>query len=209
VNRQQKINEVIIFDFDGTIADNFLATLQLVYEAAHRQPMPDEDLSRLRGMGMFRLSRALKVPLWKIPFLVGKIRRLMRIEIRSENIVPGMDDAIKSLHKKHKLFVLSSNSVAGMREFFVRYELETCFEEIVGNANPIHKQRQMAELIDKHKLIPGHTWYVGDEGLDISAAKSAGLKMAAVSWGYNDVRLLESHEPDKLVFSPEELITLF
>ena len=48
--------------------------------------------------------------------------------------------------------------------------------------------------------------YVGDEVRDIKAAKRAGMKIIAASWGYNEREALEKYKPDLIVDRPVELI---
>jgi len=38
--------------------------------------------------------------------------------------------------------------------------------------------------------------FVGDKTRDIEAAKKAGIRMAAVTWGYNSRRSLDAMKPD-------------
>ena len=51
--------------------------------------------------------------------------------------------------------------------------------------------------------------YIGDETRDIQAAKKAGIRSAAVTWGYNSRKALEAQSPDYLIHSPQELFHLF
>ena len=50
---------------------------------------------------------------------------------------------------------------------------------------------------------------VGDSDVDIHTAKNAGMKSLSVSWGYRDREFLLSCEPDAIVDSAEELLSLF
>lgn len=202
-------NSTVIFDFDGTIADSFLVTLGIVYEAAYKRSLPKEDISRLRAMGLRQLLQTLHISWWRALFIMRRIRRLMHGSMSEVSIVPGMVETIKTLQTKHKLFILSANSLINVRDFLQRHEIEACFTDIVGNAHPFSKEHRLVEIIHQNNLPNNQTWYVGDEVQDIKAAKAAGIKSAAVTWGYNNVHMLETHQPDVLVFSPDELLSLF
>ena len=97
---KEKSKAAIIFDFDGTIADSFLTTIQVIYKATHHTILPDEDITRLRSLNMYQLSRALHIPWWRLLFLTKRVRKLMRDEMKGITLVPGMDTAIKSLSSK-------------------------------------------------------------------------------------------------------------
>ncbi len=44
---------------------------------------------------------------------------------------------------------------------------------------------------------------------NIVAAKKAGVRVAAVTWGYNSQKALAKQDPDYVVNKPHELIDLF
>lgn len=206
---KDKNKAAIIFDFDGTIADSFVTTIQVIYKATHHTVLPDEDISRLRSLNMYQLSRALHISWWRLLFLTKRVRRLMRDEMNGITLVPGMDGAIKSLSSKYKLFILSSNSTENVMSLFQKYEISSYFSGIYGYANPISKKRKLAELIEQNGLLKFDTSYIGDEVQDIKAAKKVGIKAVGVTWGYSNPHLLKRQKPDELVFSPDELRVLF
>jgi phosphoglycolate phosphatase-like HAD superfamily hydrolase len=58
---------------------------------------------------------------------------------------------------------------------------------------------------DSHKLDPSKVFYIGDETRDIEAAKKAGIKSIAVTWGYNTKAILDNSNPDFLCESTDAL----
>jgi len=199
----------IIFDFDGTIADSFLITLKVLYGLRHSEPLPDEDISRLRGMNVAELLYELHVPWWRAFFIIRRIRHMMRSHMREITLVPGMNEALHDLQKRHKLFILSANSSTNIRAFLHRFELESYFADVYGEANPFSKKHKLAEIIQHNRLLSARTWYVGDETEDIDAARHVGINAVAVTWGYSNLHMLKSHHPNALVFNPDELRSLF
>jgi phosphoglycolate phosphatase len=203
-------SSAVIFDFDGTIADSFLATLKVVYGAAHKnKSLPREDISRLRAMSLRQLLQTLGVSWWHAILIMRRIRRLINGPMNEALVVPGMTEVIRALETKHKLFILSSNSLTNVRDFLQRHEIDTCFTDITGNAYPFSKKHKLVKMIRQNDLLNDQIWYVGDEPQDIKAAKKASIKSVAVTWGYSNVHMLETQQPDVLVFSPDELISLF
>ena len=194
----------IILDFDGTIADSFPMVLRIAHELLG-QKLQKDDISRLRGMSGLQLLRALHIPLWRAWFIVAKIRRRMRRQINDIELITGMDAAIGRLAETHTLFVLSSNSSANVRAFLKRHNIDGYFMKIYGGAIPWRKSGSLRRVARQWRLDPAATWYVGDTDLDITAAHRAGLRVAAVAWGFSNVHILEKHQPDLLVFDPEEL----
>jgi phosphoglycolate phosphatase-like HAD superfamily hydrolase len=66
----------------------------------------------------------------------------------------------------------------------------------------------MNRLIRSENVIPSEILYVGDETRDIEAAKESGLRMAAVTWGYNSAVALSALNPEHLLQSPLELLKI-
>lgn len=205
----KRASGAIIFDFDGTIADSFLIMLDVVYELVHHEPLPQEDVSRLRGMTAFGLLRELRVPLWRIPFLVGRVRRHMKVRMDEVGIIPGLAEALKVLQKKYTLFVLSANSASNVRIFLRRFGIEGCFSDVYGGVGPFRKASALGRLTHQKGLHAVDTWYVGDEAWDVRAARRVGMKSVAVTWGYNNIRQLNLSHPDALVFDVDELVRCF
>jgi phosphoglycolate phosphatase len=58
------------------------------------------------------------------------------------------------------------------------------------------------------RALPNDAWYVGDEVRDVEAARGAGMRSLAVSWGFNSESVLRASHPDSLAFEPSELSSL-
>lgn len=198
----------IILDFDGTIADSFLAVVQVAHDISHRR-LSDDDISYLRRLSGKDMLRALHIPLWRAFFIVAKIRRRLSKHIDTIEIIDGMDQTIRVLAKHHDLYVLSSNSLGNLSSFLRRYKIDSCFASVSGSVTPWRKARVLKKLARTNHLVPHDTWYVGDTDLDIRAAHRAGMRSAAVTWGFNNVHALEAQKPDVLIFRPDELVTHF
>ncbi len=195
----------IIFDFDGTLADSLYATLQVLFELIHRQALPAEDISRLRGMTMRQVLRELNIPAWRALFLKQTVYKAMRDRMDNIALIPGMDEAIKRLATGHQLYVLSSNDAVNVRIFLGRFRLGDYFNGVYGDANPFGKARQLKRLVREHALDASQAWYVGDQTWDVTAAHRAGMKAAAVAWGFSNLHVLKAKRPEAMVFSPDEL----
>lgn len=196
----------IVFDFDGTIADSFPIALEIFYALTHITPLQSEDMTRLRGMTLIQVAKELRIPMYLVPLLLIRGRSIMRKRMHEIEIIAGMDEAIRVLYKTHTLFILSSNSQRNITLMLSKYGLVDCFEEIHGSVPLLGKARRLHKILKHYGLNPAETWYVGDEARDIEAARKSHMKTAAVSWGYNNIHVLKQHQPDALVFTPDELL---
>jgi phosphoglycolate phosphatase len=117
-----------------------------------------------------------------------------------------MDEAIKKLHDDGcQLFVISSNSEENVKRFLKRHDLLKYFSDVQGSAGLLNKSRGIKRLLKKINAKPDRTYYIGDEARDIEAARKAGVHSIAVSWGYNNIKVLAEHKPNVMVFDPAEI----
>ena len=196
----------IIFDFDGTIADSLLVTLQILYELVHHKPLPPENIGKLRAHGSLALLRELHIPLWRAIGLLPRVRRRLSKADKTAAPITGVPDAIRELSRSHRLFILSASSRSGIEAFLARHHLQDCFVRIYGNAVAWRKAPYLRQLLHDEALEAEATWYVGDRTWDVRAARAAGIHTAAVTWGFNNARLLKRTHPEVLIFMPVELV---
>jgi phosphoglycolate phosphatase len=198
----------IIFDFDGTIADTFVVAIELFYAITKRTDrLADADISRLRGMTILRVAHELQVPIWKIPYLLFRARKLMERYMAEVTLIDGMADAIRTLKTQgHELYIVSSNSRSNIDFCLERYGLINCFSDIYGGIGLFSKAKTLKQLMRHKQMASAQTWYVGDEARDIEAARRVAIRCVAVSWGFNNVHVLAGQHPDQLVFTAEELV---
>lgn len=205
------MKETIIFDFDGTIADTFPVIVRIFYQLTKRtDPFTYDEEERLRSLSLLSVAAKLRIPLWRVPFLLVRGRRIMRQHMRQIEPVKGVPKAIKALHERgYNLMVISSNSTENIREFLRLHEIdEQIFSNIYGGIGLWSKGRFLRRLARRSAFDVHHTWYVGDETRDVVAAKAAGIKSAAVVWGYNSVAALEEQQPDAIVLEPQDLLAI-
>jgi phosphoglycolate phosphatase-like HAD superfamily hydrolase len=197
----------IIFDFDGTIADSFALVVGLAHELTGRhEPLPPEEITRLRSMSLLHVAQDLQVRPWKVPFLIARGRRLMRSRMPAVHPFGNMPQTIQTLSAAgHELYIMSSNSVQNITPFLKRYKMSHEFIQIYGGASLLGKARVLKKVIKQHKLDPAQTFYIGDEVRDIEAAKHAGIAIISVTWGYNDRKILSKHQPNFFAASPADI----
>jgi phosphoglycolate phosphatase len=76
-----------------------------------------------------------------------------------------------------------------------------------GNSRPLKPAPDsllyaMAQL----EVTPDEVWYVGDSVQDVMTARNAGVKCAAVTWGFQDVPRLAAEKPTCLVDTADQLL---
>lgn len=197
-----------IFDFDGTIVDSFEYVLGFLAREAGHEKLSEEEAAKYRSKSMKDIAIGLGIPLWRMPFLYFKGRRIMRAHMDNLHAFDGILDVIKKLSSDgHQLYIISSNSSRNIKRFLIKNGMTQYFHAVWGGAGLFGKDNLIKQLRRRYKL-GGDIWYVGDETTDIRAAKVAKVKIAAVTWGFAGVEELAAREPDLLIKSPKELLQL-
>ena len=198
----------VIFDFDGTIADS-LPVVIAVFEELMRggKPMPHAEVERLRGMSLLRVGAELRILPWRVPLLLARGRARMRRRLDEVPMFDGIEAVIRQLNADgHKLYIVSSNSARTIRVFLKKHRLDTEFIRVYGRAGVFGKKKLLRMMLQRNRLDRGDTYYIGDESRDVEAARHAGIRMIAVTWGYNNNTLLQTHHPDFLVDKPADIL---
>lgn len=204
--------KVIVFDFDGTIADTFDAVLRITSSLAQElgyPPPTSADVARLRNLDSREIIRQSGIPLFRLPFLLKRLKTELRQEIPSLKPIAGMPDALLQLHKHgHALGIVTSNSEDNVRAFLKVQGLGTLFQFIYSGTTLFGKGRVINRIIAQNNLNPREVIYVGDETRDIEAAKRSQIRVVAVGWGFNSEEALARQHPDVLIHDPADLFTV-
>lgn len=199
----------IIIDFDGTVADSLPLVLDLFYKWSGRPEFSKSEIERFRGMHVKEVLAEMRVPIWKVPGILVKHRGEFGRRIGEVSAFTGIAAALKQLHDKgHRIHIMSTNSTQNVQKFIKAQQLEKIFDSVNGNVGVFGKTSALRLIIKRYKIGKNDCYSVGDEVRDIEAAKKAGVKSIAVSWGYNSETILKTHKPDYLIHNPSELVEL-
>lgn len=201
--------KVIIFDFDGTIADTFDAVLkitnQLAIELGYKPTSPD-DVERLRNLDSREIIKQSGIPFFRLPFLLKRLKLELRQEIQFLKPIAGMQAALLHLRQQgHSLGIVTSNSNENVTTFLQTHGLGELFDFTYSGTTLFGKARVIQRLLAQHQLDFRKVVYVGDETRDIEAARNIPIKVIAVSWGFNSKQALARQQPDFLIDRPAEL----
>ncbi|GET42426.1 HAD-IA family hydrolase [Microseira wollei] len=202
--------KAIIFDFDGTVADTFDTIVaisnRLALEFGYKQAAP-EEIEQIRNLSSREIIRQSGVSIFKLPFILRKLKNELNNEISRLNPLSGIDEALSELKRQgYRLGIITSNNRENVMLFLEKNKLQELFEFIYSGANIFGKSRVINRFLKQANLTPQEVIYVGDETRDIEAAKRSQIKMIAVSWGFNSKTVLAEHNPDFLIHHPKELI---
>jgi len=202
--------KVILFDFDGTIADTYQAianiTNQLSTEFGYKA-LSEEELLLIKNISSREIVKLSEISVFKLPFLVKRVRSELSKEIAELNLIADIKEILTELKDRgHILGIVTSNNKENVDIFLAKNQLDRLFRYIYSGTAIFGKHRVLNQVIKEHKLAKSNVIYVGDETRDIRSARKSKIPVIAVSWGFNAAEILSQHQPDYLVDRPSELL---
>ncbi|MDD1415907.1 HAD-IA family hydrolase [Dolichospermum sp. ST_con] len=202
--------KVIIFDFDGTIADTVDALVTIANRLALEfgyVPINSQELILLRNLTAREIIKYSGVSLFKIPFMVKRVKGELKHKIPELKPIDGINAALIELHNQgYHLGIITSNSPENVNEFLKCHNLDYLFNFICSGVTIFGKTTIINNVLRQKQFKPETVIYVGDETRDIESAKKANIKVIAVSWGFNSSEALSKQNPDFLIHHPSELL---
>jgi phosphoglycolate phosphatase len=201
--------KLVIFDFDGTLADSFpyfLSTINTLATTYHFPPIDPENVDQLRGMDARQLMKNARLPAWKIPLIANAFIRQMGKDIEQIRLFNGIPELVKQLSGQGvQLAIVSSNSEENIRRV-LGPETAALIAYYGCGASLFGKQHKFRKAMTNRGVKPGEVLCVGDEVRDIEAAKGAAMAFGAVAWGYTRVDVLEAHTDIELFYTVDDIV---
>ncbi len=204
------MKRVVVFDFDGTLADSIFGVLAL-FERYHNHNIPStsDGVKDFRNKSMFQIAKELKIPLYKLFLLALFGRRQFSKHLDVVQLYAGIEDVLKSLHKAGvKMYILSTNSADTIKRFLNTKKVDKYIENIYGKAFILNKAPKMRQLMRQEGVRREDLWFVGDELVDVFSAKRAGVDLVSVTWGYTARTALAAAKPTAITDTTAELLSI-
>lgn len=206
------MNRIIIFDFDGVLADSLTPMLSYARQVCQELGYPCNpthlDLEELDTMEFSEYGRQLGIPEELIDEFV--IRNFELFSGREEplGITPGIKPVIEELSGRAFLGVITGNSCKVVNKFQDAHGLKNKFETILSAEDDGSRVEKINKVISLSGGSKFETFMIGDAVSDIRAAREAGVKSVAVGWGHQTKKKLITEKPDFLVDRPEDLLSV-
>lgn len=188
--------ELLVFDWDGTLADSaaqIVSSMQGAIEALKLPARSDQEIRELIGLGMNdvlqRLFPELDTPdLMRL--LAGYRERYLGTSPPEAPLFAGALEALRLLHRGgYRLAVATGKSRAGLRRSLAHHtEVRTLLsasrtaDETASKPDPLMLQ----ELLEEHGLPAERALMVGDTEYDAQMARAIGMPMLGVGCGVHD-----------------------
>ena len=203
--------KVIIFDFDGTIAETLDSIVNIINGLSDElgyKKVTGENIDELRNKKPKEILKDLGISILKLSSVGKRIKLELNKEIEYVPPVSGIEEALLELKKTgYKLGILTSNSKDDVSKFLKKNNLDL-FDFIHSESSIFGKSKVINDFLKNQGIKLGEVIYVGDETRDIEAAQKTNIQIIAVSWGFNSKQILEKQNPDFLIDEPRQLIEI-
>lgn len=203
--------KLVIFDFDGTLADSFGWFVDNVNTVADRygfKKLIPTELEEVRHLSARQLLERVELPLWKLPLVTRSMRRQMAEHIHEIKLFAGANQLLRELAAAGVLIaIVTSNSKANVIQVLgpdnvshIRYF--GCGASIFG------KQRKIRQVLRISGVSADQVLCVGDEIRDAEVAEAMGLTFAGVGWGFTHPDQLQRFSDLPILKQPGDLLPM-
>lgn len=202
------MKKVVIFDFDGTIADTMDMTYHIYLKMAEKYGMPVVSREELQSYKKIPLKERLNkqgIPFYMVPKLLAEGQTFQKELEHEAHPFDGIKDVLQTLLKDYELLMISSNHKKFIKRFLKRFEMKS-FKNVYGKAALFGKAEVIKRVLKKHGYKKSEAIYIGDETRDIIACKELGIDLISVSWGYDDIELLEKEGATYIANQPSDIL---
>ncbi|GAB3252920.1 HAD-IA family hydrolase [Larkinella harenae] len=201
--------KLVIFDFDGTLADSFpyfLKTLNVLAELYRFKKVEPDQVEDLRGMNVRQMMKLAGMPAWKIPFVANTFINMMTRDIDQIRLFDGISDVLKRLAIQGvQLAIVSSNSETNIRRV-LGPENAALIAHFGCGTSIFGKQAKFRKVMKKSGCKIAETLCIGDEIRDIEAARAEAIPFGAVSWGYTRADALAAYAGIALFETVDDIV---
>lgn len=203
------MKKLLIFDFDGTIA-NTLNGMYEIYKIIAKKYNIDvlskEAFIEYKKLPILERLQKQNVPFYAIPKIIRDSQKLQMTYLSEANPFEGMKDVLNTLKTMYTLIIVSSNKKDFIKAFLKTHDMMV-FNKIYGKAEIFGKAKKIKKALKKMHAQVTDTIYIGDETRDVVACRELHLDIISVSYGYDDKSLLVAEGATHIIDTPSALLS--
>ncbi len=201
---------VYLFDIDGTLVDSAVDICGAVRSVLADTPRSDctfEFLKSYIGRHLYDLFRDLDFPEDSLDELLVRYRRIYADRKHNmTKVYPGVIEALSALPGRKSSATTKNSSTT--RLVLEKFGLLPFFDHVQGTdgfpAKP--EPHVIFKALETLGAKPEECLFVGDSAADMEAGRRAGVKIAAVTYGYGQRADLARWSPDYWIGDLRQLI---
>ena len=200
--------QLVIFDFDGTLADSFPWFVRAANTLAahyHFTPIAPDEVELLRRAGPRQVVRHLGMRWWQMPLIARRLRSLTAANLDQIALFDGVDQMLARLTCAGVTLALVTSNTAANARYVLGMANAARMTDYECRVGLFGKAARFRRLVHRHGLRPQDALCVGDELRDLEAARQAQIPFGAVGWGFTPLPVLQAHAPAEVFVRMEEI----
>ncbi|MBD1588895.1 HAD-IA family hydrolase [Pseudomonas typographi] len=196
--------DLLIFDWDGTLADSIGRIVDAMQHAAVACQHEPRDPAAIKGIIGLELSRAIlalypTLDAEQLLFFRGRYaERYTLMDATPSPLFAGVAQALERFRAQgYRLAVATGKARRGLDRVLRAHGLEDFFD-ITRAADETESKpspRMLHEILSHCGVAPQRALMVGDSAFDIQMAHNAGVLSVAVGYGAIDLATLREYRP--------------
>lgn len=209
--------KLIIFDWDGTLADSTGAIVQAMQNAAPQCGLPvptEESVLDIIGLGLPEAIYRVWPGIDHTQMLALRqyyAEHYIQLTTEESRLFPRVPETLHQLRgADRRLAVATGKSRLGLERALrstglaEHFEATRCADEGAGKPDP----EMLHVLLEQMGAQPEEAIMVGDTEYDLDMAERAGMRSVGVSYGAHDVHRLRAYNPLAIIDRIDELLEL-
>lgn len=196
--------QLLVFDWDGTLADSVSRIIESVLAAADRFDLQPPDEAQIRGIIGLGLPEAIAALYPELDSGLAEHFRLayadhyLTLDGAPPPLFPGVVEGLETLRDAgYRLAVATGKSRRGLQRALAGhgwldyFEVTRCADETASKPDP----RMLHEILDHCGVSAGRALMIGDATFDLQMASNAGMDAVAVGYGAQPLERLRPFAP--------------
>lgn len=205
--------DLIIFDWDGTLADStgrIVDSMQRAAKECGLSDVPDAAVQNIIGLGLPEAIRTVwpdVSPEQMEPMRSVYARYFVSDSLVSMQLFAGTENMLDSLKAHRKIAVATGKSRKGLDRILNDlslvsvFDVTRCADETVSKPDPL----MLHEILSELSIAPSKALMIGDTSYDLDMATAAGVDSVAMSHGAHEEDVLQACGPQAICHSIAEL----
>jgi phosphoglycolate phosphatase len=199
-------DELIMFDFDGVIADSLADQSSAFVDTLHAHGLDElataSTFLELTESNWFEALATAEVP--------GHVVRELEdafVAAPDPPLFPGMAEVLERLAATHRVVVITSSRTSAVEGILDAHGVSGVTRVIGGDQEPSKTRKIRSVRREYGESLAA--WYVCDTVGDVREARAAGVTTVGVAWGWHGEERLLGAGPDHIARRPSDLLDLF
>jgi phosphoglycolate phosphatase len=199
-------SKLIMFDFDGVIADSLEDQSRAFVEILRARGFADLA-TRAQFLDFTETNWFAALAAAGVPEDVVEELEAAFGAVPSPDLFPEMAAVIERLAAAHAVIVITSSRTNVVEGILAEHGVRGVVE-VLGGEQEASKTRKI-RAVRKRFAHDMPAWYVCDTVGDVLEAREAGARTVGVAWGWHGEERLRRAGPDRMAHAPGDLLDLF